>query len=99
LKEANDESTILHKSNLGKDEFMYNSYSEEDEEAFKNIDQIKDIRMQVQKNVKISNLDEDVIRPINSGMNKVIQCSNASSEDYTGTIVVKRRGKINFINF
>ena len=88
-----NESTIDHSSHMAKDE-LYSSYSEEEFETLK-VATPHFNQWQAQKNVKISNINEDVVGPNKSEAHSIPKCeySSTSSGDYTGTIVFKNQGK------
>lgn len=95
------ETTMAQSSNMERDEYLYNSYYEEDEPIkiptpHFSPSQRSPVNQQVQKNIKISNIDEEVVRASHRRFSKMPRypCSNSSSTDYTGTIIVEHLGKL-----
>lgn len=94
------ETTMAQSSNMERDEYLYNSYYEDDESMKISTphfspSQGSPVNQQMQKNIKISNIDEEVVRASHRRFSKMPRypCSNSSSSDYTGTIIVKHHGK------
>lgn len=90
------ETTMAQSSNFGKEDYIYGSYSEDNESLRLTTPQFSpgenpSANPQIHKNVKISNLEEEVVRASHRRFSKMTnyQYSNGSSEDYSGTIIVK----------
>lgn len=96
--------TTMPQSTQYKDDYSYGSFSELEDDNFRiptphfNPNKEHSTNQQFQKNIKISNLEEEVIRASHRRFSKMpkYNYSNASSDDYSATIIVKNRGTDTF---